>query len=482
MSAEILPLLARATIAASVAILVVLLLRRPLRSAFGAEVAYAFWLLVPATTLAAFLPARQIFVDGPVMTDTQAAAARAVETAVDAASPAVTTQLAQIALPNIEPTRLLLGIWLAGVIASLLFLFAGQCRFMRNAANAGPAVVGVVRPRIVLPADFDQRYTPAERDLVIAHERAHIEAFDAQINAVAALVQCLNWFNPLVHIARAALRIDQELACDARVMAGHANAKRIYAEAMLKTQLAAHAIPLGCQWPPIGAQPLKERITMLARPRTGSFRVALGAALCATAALSSGTLAWATQQPRVIHVSQPGRDAATPAQRALGRELIGALMEGQMTEARELVEAGADVNYYLQGDGTPLVIAARFGSRDMVEYLIANGADVNQAAQGDGNPLIMASMHGHLDVARLLIERGADVNGIVVDDETPLINAARSNQMDVARYLIAQGADVSLAVDAMTARGIERRSPLSEARRRGHDAMIRLLRENGATT
>lgn len=479
MSAEILPILLRATLAASAAIIVVLLLRQPLRTAFGAQVAYSFWLLVPIATLASFLPARVITVNAPAMTDTQAAAARAIETGALIATESPPHPV-EIALSNIEPTPILLLLWLTGVVFSVLLLLNGQRRFMRNADAAGPAVVGIINPRIVLPADFNDRYTPAERDLVIAHERAHIEAFDAQINAVAALAQCLNWFNPLFHFARSALRVDQELACDARVMARHADAKRIYAEAMLKTQLAAQAVPLGCQWPPIGAQPLKERITMLARPRPTSLRIALGATLCAVAMLTAGTVAWATQQPRVVHASEQRESSSTSAQRALGRQLIGALMEGQMVQARELVEAGADVNYYLRGDGTPLVIAARFGSRDMVEYLIDHGADVNRAARGDGNPLIMASMHGHLNVVEYLVERGADVNGIVVDDETPLVNAARSNRLDVARYLIAHGADVNLAVDAMTTRGVERRSPLSEARRRGHDDMIALLLENGA--
>lgn len=481
MSADILPILLRATLAASAAIIIVLLLRQPLRAAFGAQVAYAFWLLVPIATFASFLPGREIIVNAPAMTDAQAATARAIETGAPLAAEAP-PHVIEAALSNIEPTPLLLLIWLTGVVFSVLLLLYGQRRFMRNADAAGPAVVGIIAPRIVLPSDFEQRYTPAERDLVIAHERAHIEAFDAQINAAAALAQCLNWFNPLFHVARAALRVDQELACDARVMARHGSAKRIYAEAMLKTQLAAQAVPLGCQWPPIGAQPLKERITMLSRPRPTALRIALGATLCAVATLTAGAAAWATQSPRVVHVSQQSEAAASPQQRALGRELIGALMEGQMTEARDLVEAGADVNYYLAGDGTPLVIAARFGSRDMVEYLVAHGADVNQAAQGDGNPLIMASMHGHLNIVEYLVAYGADVNAVVVDDETPLINAARSNRLDVARYLIARGADVNLAVDAMTTRGMERRSPLSEARRRGHDRMIELLRDNGATT
>jgi ankyrin repeat protein len=114
--------------------------------------------------------------------------------------------------------------------------------------------------------------------------------------------------------------------------------------------------------------------------------------------------------------------------------------------------------------------------------LLTHGADVNQRAPGDGNPLIMAAAHGHLDIVAILVEHGADVNGVVNGDETPLINAAGQNRLDVARYLIERGADVNLAVDAPTINGIERRSPLSMAQRRGHEEMVRLLREHGATS
>jgi hypothetical protein len=275
------------------------------------------------------------------------------------------------------------------------------------------------------------------------------------------------------------LRVDQELACDARVMARHANAKRTYAEAMLKTQLAATPVPLGCQWPPVGAKPLKERIAMLARPRPSPVRTAIGAVLCALAVFAAAGAAWIAQPPRMAYAAERNDTAAS---RALGRRLVETLQEGQMTEARDLVRAGADVNYYLAGDGTPLVAASRFGARDMVEFLIANGADVNQPAPGEGNPLIMASAFGHMNVVALLTDRGADVNGIVRGDETPLINAARSNRLDVARYLIAHGADVNLGVNAPTLTGMEWRSPLSEARRYGHAEMVGLLREHGATT
>lgn len=476
MSADILAHLGRATLFASAAIVVVLLVRRPLRAAFGAQVAYAFWLLAPIVTAAAFLPARIVFLAAPFAAD--ADIGTSLERSADVAS-AGATQSVQFDWVTTDASALLLAAWLAGVVFSVLLLLRNQRAFMRDGASAGPAVVGVLRPRIVLPADFAQRYTPAERDLVLAHERAHIAAFDAQINALAALALCLNWFNPLFYVARRALRVDQELACDARVMNRHAEAKRVYADAMLKTQLAAQPIPLGCQWPPIGERPLKERILMLSHPRSSATRTVFGASLCALATFAAAAAAWVAQPPRVAYAAERQSNVTS---RTLGHRLVEALQEGQMTEARELVSAGADVNYYLRGDGTPLVIAARFGARDMAEFLIAQGADVNRAAPGDGNPLIMASAYGHLDIVTLLIGSGADVNGVVHGDETPLINAARSNQLDVARYLVDRGADVNLAVIAPTIDGSERRSPLSEARRRGHDAMVRFLREHGATS
>src|SRR5690606_27588265 len=101
-------------------------------------------------------------------------------------------------------------------------------------SRAGPVVIGVLKPRIVVPADFARRFTVEERALVLAHERGHLARRDPMINAIAVLVRSLGWFNPLVHVAAAALRIDQELACDARVLAKD-RAPRCYAGAMLKS-------------------------------------------------------------------------------------------------------------------------------------------------------------------------------------------------------------------------------------------------------
>jgi beta-lactamase regulating signal transducer with metallopeptidase domain len=476
MSADILALLARMTLAASAAIVIILLIRQLLRAAFGAQVAYASWLMAPLATLAAFLPARHIAAETPVAATSQANA----PAQADAAAIAQPVSDFAATLPALELNLapILVFVWLAGAFFSLLLMLRDHQRFLRNADAAGPAVIGILRPRIVLPRDFEQRYTKAERDLVVAHERAHLLAFDAQINALAAFAECLNWFNPLFRFARKALRIDQELACDARVIARHADAKRVYAEAMLKAQLSAQRLPLGCQWPPTGAGPLKQRIAMLARPRPTPLRAALGAVTCALTVFAVAATAWIAQPPRVASANERNVSAS---ERALGRHLVEAMVQGQTDEARELVAAGANVNQRVLGDGTPLIIAAREGDRDMVALLLQAGADPNLAVLGDGNPLIMAALTGDLEVIAMLVNAGADVNGYVYSDETPLINAARENRLAAARYLIEHGANVNFEVDAPTVRGRERRSAMIMARQGGHEEMVRLLRTHGAT-
>ncbi|MDN5782134.1 MAG: energy transducer TonB, partial [Luteimonas sp.] len=65
MPAELSRWLIESTCASSAAIVLVLLLRRPLRAAFGANAAYLLWSLLPLAVLAASLPARVVQVAVP---------------------------------------------------------------------------------------------------------------------------------------------------------------------------------------------------------------------------------------------------------------------------------------------------------------------------------------------------------------------------------------------------------------------------------
>lgn len=302
MSVEIFDSLVRLTMVGSVAILVVLALRGVLRRMFGAQLAYASWSLVPAMTAVMLLPAPT----------------RPIESFVGVAHIAAAASAAQAPIPEAFDLRpLLMSAWLLGALVTAAAFALQQRSYLRGLGRlkpfdgvrivqsesdlGGPALVGAWRPRIVLPADFGLRYTDAERELILAHERVHLRRGDAWINAIVAAVRCLNWFNPLLHYAAVKFRFDQELACDAAVIARFPEARRRYAGAMLKVQLAGRPreelrLPVGCRWP--SDQNLKERIVMLKQSWPGRAARVAGLSLVAGATLLFAYVAWASQSPK----------------------------------------------------------------------------------------------------------------------------------------------------------------------------------------
>jgi len=314
--ADILGGLLRMNLAAGAAILGVIALRKLVRLHFGARLAYGLWLLPVLAGAAVLPPARQILVVGstaPVF----AAASRAHQ-AVLASPPA--------AAMSLDPFALLLGLWVVGALAAALVMARLQHRFMSQAREGavGPAVVGVFSPRIVTPLDFAERYSRDEQALVMAHEQAHIARQDSRLNGLCAVVQCLFWFNPLVHLAARLMRIDQELACDEVVVTRLPGARRAYAEVLMKVQLAILPLPLGCYWPSHSEHPLVERVAMLKRKDVGRARRRAGVGALAVLCAGVGLGAWAAQ-PAQMHiiapkpvdrVAEPGPRRQTPADAA----------------------------------------------------------------------------------------------------------------------------------------------------------------------
>jgi len=280
MANEFLAALLHMNLAAAGAVLAVLALRGPTRRYFGAGYAYRLWAAVPVAAVAALFPppaARWIALPGspkPLVVQ----AAEAVERA---------------------PANAILMFWIAGVLLAGGLIALRQMRFLALARRglAGPAVAGVIAPRIVMPADADSRYTPEERRIIRAHERTHIDRKDPRVNGLIALAQCLSWFNPLVQLGAREARIDQELACDATVLARLPGQRRRYAETLLKTQLATEAAPLGCHWVGTREHPLETRIKTLALPMPSDRRRDLGLGVLAVAMALAGYAVWFAQPP-----------------------------------------------------------------------------------------------------------------------------------------------------------------------------------------
>ena len=221
-------------LATSALILLVLVIREPIRRHFGARVTYALWLI----------PAARLFM--PTLTHT-------VERSVPAAAPMrpltdpmirESLWMARVAPP--DPSlidriggwpNLLIGLWLS--VAAALFVSRlaayhrdrrailassvdaarfGSVRIVRSPEVAGPIALGIVDRLIAVPVDFERLYGARERRLVLEHELAHHQSGDLVANLFAFVLLCLQWFNPLAWLAHAAFRFDQEAACDARVL------------------------------------------------------------------------------------------------------------------------------------------------------------------------------------------------------------------------------------------------------------------------
>ena len=299
MAADLLLALMRANIAASAAALAVLAVREPLRRWFGPGCAYAAWLIVPVAGAGSLMP---------------------VEVGTGPAGPVETTSDTLLAwLSAADHARVLTWLWLSGALVGVGIAAWRHQRFAAAIKRgcAGPAAVGVIQPRLVMPADAAARFTEAQLRLVRAHELAHIDRLDARYNAAAALATWVCWFNPLLHLAARAMRLDQELACDATVLERMPAARRLYAETLLRTQQPAFVPLLGCQWRSRGSHPLEARIAMLAHRSPSQARRDLGTAVLLVAWAATFVAAWALQPPGRAAPSPPTViliDLATPGQ------------------------------------------------------------------------------------------------------------------------------------------------------------------------
>ncbi|MFC1763511.1 M56 family metallopeptidase [Planctomycetota bacterium] len=81
-----------------------------------------------------------------------------------------------------------------------------------------PAVCGLLRPTILMPASLVARLTPEELKATLVHELAHIKRADLWINAIQTVLQVVYFYNPFVWLANAMIRRTCEEAVDETVL------------------------------------------------------------------------------------------------------------------------------------------------------------------------------------------------------------------------------------------------------------------------
>lgn len=353
----------------------------------------------------------------------------------------------------------------------------------------GPMVVGIVHPLVLVPRHFARDMATKTLDPLLFHELAHLKRRDNPLFLLERLVMAVYWWNPLMHFICRRLGEERELACDDRAAIACGD-QTTYASSLLEgaRHLTGHNKSLLALGALHRESPLGSRIRRLTTSRllTGPSLIGIGKSLFMVMAL---VLVLGAVTPRLL-VNSGTAFAASPQEveeqidDGLGQSLVEAAMRGSLKAVKALIEAGADIDYPLRGDGTALIIAVKRNKVDLFDYLMANGADVNVGVRGDGNPLIMAAAHGRMAMVKALVEAGADVDAYVVGDETPLIKAAENKSLKTVKYLVEHGADVNLEVDAHRwlngLREDKTWTPLSMAKKRGTQAIVDYLIKAGA--
>jgi beta-lactamase regulating signal transducer with metallopeptidase domain len=309
-------------VASTVLMLVVLVLRAPVRRAFGPGVAYALWLLPALRMALPPLPASLRLVEtGPIGAPIPPGTLMLMQPV--ATLPAVPQGWGMADVPGLAVL-----FWLAG--AAVFFgwhvvrhgqfcrrvlasgrgydVAQGKVRVFETDAAAGPLAFGVWRRYVAFPSDFAERYDAQERTLALAHELAHHARGDLLANWIALAVLACHWFNPLAWHAFRAFRADQEMACDAMVLArAKPGVRYAYGRAIVKS---AHggAVSAACHLHTVNE--IKGRLKMLSKHRSLSpFRRAtgtagiLGVSLAALGLTASGTQAAEAVRTRVTRTT-----------------------------------------------------------------------------------------------------------------------------------------------------------------------------------
>jgi beta-lactamase regulating signal transducer with metallopeptidase domain len=87
-------------------------------------------------------------------------------------------------------------------------------RMLQSAVVDVPAVIGWLRPVLLLPAAMLGELSPQQIEAVLAHELAHIRRYDYLVNLFQTLVETLLFYHPGVWWLSRRIRIERENCCD----------------------------------------------------------------------------------------------------------------------------------------------------------------------------------------------------------------------------------------------------------------------------
>ena len=270
----------------------------------------------------------------------------------------------------------------------------GSVRLFVSASVTTPMAGGVWRPAVFLPASA-VGWTPEQRDVVLAHEMAHLASRDPLRLLLARFAVAAYWFHPLAWMAVREAAVAREEACDAAVLS-LGTRPSVYARVLLDLAGSVQPGRLVAALPMVQHSLLERRVMeILKDTRPAARRFAVVPVLV----VASLTLAVAAARPDTRHglpdapaVAPDGAVApdaiplrsAAPAPRAaqsleggdcwgnaFGRSFRGSRSEGEVGGRRMIYEQ-------IGTSGGTRVIQKRFD--DLEVCLVAEGVGEREGA------------------------------------------------------------------------------------------------------
>ena len=144
---------------------------------------------------------------------------------------------------------------------------AADLVIMSSPSMPEPGVVGIHRPRLLLPDGIAERLTPAQLRSLIAHERCHIRCRDNLVAAIHMVVEAMFWFHPAVWWIETRLVDERERACDEAVLQAGSRPQD-YAEGILEVCRQSVGVRLACVAGVSGSN-LRARVEAIMRNEIG---------------------------------------------------------------------------------------------------------------------------------------------------------------------------------------------------------------------
>jgi HEAT repeat protein/beta-lactamase regulating signal transducer with metallopeptidase domain len=105
-----------------------------------------------------------------------------------------------------------------------------------------PAVIGWLRPVILVPASALTGLSPQQLEVLLAHELAHVRRYDYVVNLIQCVIETLLFYHPAVWWVSRQVREEREHCCDDLVV-GLCGDRRLYATALVEMERLRPAAP-----------------------------------------------------------------------------------------------------------------------------------------------------------------------------------------------------------------------------------------------